>query len=226
MSQFWQLEEVDLFDMLCPHKFAEFRATHTFTSFRKQEFIYMQGAEADAFYLISEGRIKIGYYTPEGDEVVKAVLGPGELFGEMALTGQDRHDEFAMAAETPTVVCPMDMRMLDELLEHDKSLSVKIWKWMGLRIRRLERRIEQLVYKDVRTRLVEFVRDMALEYGVRRQGAIHIRHPFTQQNIADLIGASRPTVNALLNELIRDGWMEVQRGRFVLLKPDCFQLSA
>ena len=95
MKTLWFFEEVNLFSMLCPHKFKAYKQDHDFNTYKKQDYIYFEEDNASKVYLIEEGRVKLGYYTEEGEEIVKAILTKGELFGEKAILGEEKRDEFA-----------------------------------------------------------------------------------------------------------------------------------
>ena len=89
MKNLWFFENVNLFNLLCPHKFKEYKECHSFDFYNKRDYIYFEEDTANKVYLIESGKIKLGYYTENGDEVVKAILTKGELFGEKAILGEE-----------------------------------------------------------------------------------------------------------------------------------------
>jgi len=94
MSTIWFFEDANLFRVLCPHKFKKFKEEHNFDSYRKNDYIYFEEDKANKVYLIQKGKVKIGYYSEEGNEVIKAILAPGEIFGEKAILGElKRYDQ-------------------------------------------------------------------------------------------------------------------------------------
>ncbi len=200
-SKLWYFQDVDLFNVLCPHKTASMEDTHEFTQYKKNQFVYFPDEPAKSIYMIAEGRIKLGHYTEEGKEVVKAILGSGEIFGELALTGEERRVDFAQAMDDNTRVCPISIEDMQELMAEDKELNFKIYKLIGLRIRKLERKIESLVFKDARTRVVEFLKDAAAWKGKKVGFETMIPTKLTHKDIANLTGTSRQTVTTILNEL-------------------------
>ncbi|MCU0450094.1 MAG: Crp/Fnr family transcriptional regulator [Bernardetiaceae bacterium] len=224
-AQYWYLEEVNLFKLLCPHRFAEFRQAHSFKAYQKGDFIYLPQEQAARVYLIAEGKVKIGYYTPDGEEVVKAILSKGEIFGEMALLGEQARDEFAQAQESRTTICPLSIDQMHDLMRANRQLSLYVYKWMGLRIKKLERRLDLLTFKDVRTRVVEFIRDLAREQGQSVKGGILIKHHFTQKDMADLVGSKRQTVATLLNQMAQNGQLELKRGLLLIKQPQAFGMA-
>lgn len=200
-SNIWYFENVDLFNLLCPHKVAGLSDNHIMNKFEKNEFIYFPDDVPHHIYMIAEGRIKVGAYTDDGREIVKAILGPGELFGELALTGEEKRNDFAQAMDNKTIVCPMNIDEMKAMMSHNKPLSFKVMKLIGLRLRKIERRLESLVFKDARTRVVEFLRDQALEKGKKIGFETMIPSHLTHKDIASLTGTSRQTVTTILNDL-------------------------
>jgi CRP-like cAMP-binding protein len=200
-SNLWYFENVDLFTILCPHRVGEISEKHVMNQFKKEEFIYFPEENSQHIYMIAEGRVKIGAYTDDGKEVVKAILGKGEIFGELALAGEMKRSDFAQAMDSPTTVCLMSLEEMNDLMAHNKPLSFKMLKLIGLRLRKLERRLESLVFKDARTRIVEFLRDEAIEKGKKIGYETMIPSYLTHKDIAALTGTSRQTVTTTLNDL-------------------------
>lgn len=215
-SCYWFFEDVNLFNLLCPHRFKEYSRNHKFYQFRKGDYIYLEDETSNQIYLIVSGKVKIAYFTDDGKEVVKAILSRGEIFGELALLGEGKRTDFAIALENDTQLCPLTIELMDELMRKHKELSFKIYKLIGFRIKKLERRIESLIFKDVKTRLIEFLRELAETYGIPVGTETLIKHSFTQQDIADLIGASRQTVTTLLNELKEKNYIYFDRKRILV----------
>ncbi|MFC2113561.1 Crp/Fnr family transcriptional regulator, partial [Bacteroidota bacterium] len=110
------------------------------------------------------------------------------------------------------------------LMKEDLNFALKINKLIGLRIRKLERRVDALVFKDVRTRMIEFIREFAQEKGEADGAAYQINHYLTHKDIADLIGTTRQTVTTLLNELRNEGKIDFERRSMFV--PDINALSS
>ena len=197
----WYFENVNLFKVLCPHKIKNLEQKHEFHFYDKNEFIYFPEEHARHIYMIAEGRVKIGGYTDDGKEIIKSILGTGEIFGEMALTGEEKRTDFAMAMDKNTSLCTVSLEEMKDLMAENKDFSFKIYKLIGLRIRKLERKVESLVFKDARTRIIEFIRDAAEWKGQKVGFETMIKTKLTHKDIADLTGTSRQTVTTVLNEL-------------------------
>jgi CRP-like cAMP-binding protein len=215
-SNIWFFEDVDLYNILCPHKVPAMRDRHHFHTYSKDDFIYFEEQPSDTIYLVVEGRVKIGSYTAEGREITKAILSAGELFGELALMGEERHSDYAQAMDADTRICPMGIDDLKELMAQNKNLSLKIYKLIGMRIKKLERQVESLVFKDSRTRVVEFLRDWAIERGKKVGYETMMKNYLTHKDIASLTGTSRQTVTTILNELKEKNIINFDRRRILI----------
>ncbi len=203
MNSIWILEDVNLFNLLCPHKFKQYKACHTFDAYKKSDYIYFEEDAANKVYLIEKGKVKIGYYNEDGTEVVKAILRKGELFGEKAILGEEKRDEFAQSLDNQTSICTVGVDTMHDLMRDNKTFSLRIYKFIGFKFKKLERRLQLLLFKDSKTRLMEFLQELCSDYGYDcdKTGDHIINHPYTQKDIASLIGISRPTLNILMNEL-------------------------
>ena len=95
---------------------------------------------ATHIYMVVNGRVKIGHYLENGEEVLTAILTTGEIFGELAMAGEEKRRDFAQAMEE-TLICPLTTEELKELMYENKELSFKILKLIGLRIMKLERKL-------------------------------------------------------------------------------------
>lgn len=220
MNSVWFFEDVNLFKILCPHKFKEYKECHIFSAYNKKDYIYFEEDSANKVYLIEKGKVKLGYYQEDGEEVVKAILSRGQLFGENVILGETKRDEFAQSVENNTSICPIDVETLHDLMRNNQTFSFKIYKFIGLKFKKLERRLQLLMFKDTKTRLIEFLEELCHEYGYNcdKTGDKIIQHPYTQRDIASLIGTSRPTLNILLNELKEEQLLDFNRNEIRIFK--------
>ena len=164
--------------------------------------------------------MKIGYYGEGGEEIVKAILTRGELFGEKAILGDNVRDEFAQSIDNNTSICPIGVQTMYELMRDNQTFSFKVYKFIGFKFKKLERRLQLLLFKDTKTRLKEFLDELCNEYGYDcpKTGDHVIKHPYTQKDIASLIGTSRPTLNILLNELKDEKYIDFRRREIRIIK--------
>lgn len=220
MKSIWFFEDVNLFKILCPHKFKQYKKVHEFSAYRKSDYIYFEQDASNKVYLIEKGKVKIGYYNENGDEIVKAILSKGELFGEKAILGERKRDEFAQSVDNSTSICPVGVDTMHNLMRDNQNFSFRIYKFIGFKLQKLERRLQLLLFKDAKTRLNEFLDELCKDYGYDcpETGDHIINHPYTQKDIASLIGISRPTLNLLMNELKEDNQLDFQRRQIRIYK--------
>lgn len=220
MSKLWYLENVNLFKILCPHKFKAYKDCHDFSLYNKHDYIYFEEDASTKVYLIEKGKIKLGYYTEDGCEIVKAILCKGELFGEKAILGEEKRNEFAKCIENSTSVCPIEVSTLQNIMRNNQTFSLNIYKFINFRFCRLERRLQLLLFKDAKTRLLDFLDELCEDYGIncKESGGMKIKHPYTQKDIANLIGISRPTLNLIMNKLKENGVIDFNQKEIYLLK--------
>ena len=219
-SKFWYFEDVDLYNIFCPHKIKGMKDKHVFKRFNKGDFIFMPDEPLRYVYLISDGRVKLGNYTSEGEEVVKAILSRGEIFGELGIAGEQKTKEFAKALDKDTVICPLTIEDLKMLMKDNEELNFAIIKVIGLKFRRVERRIESMVFKDSRTRVLEFLLDMGKEKGVKVGFETMIKNHYTHKDISRLTGTSRQTVTTVFNELRDENIINFDRRRILIRDMD------
>ena len=211
----WYFESVNLYKILCPHKVKAMEGRHQFLRFKRDGFIYFPEDQAHHIYMIADGRVRIGRYLDDGQVVVKSILTSGEIFGELALAGEDKRSDFAQAMEE-TTVCPLSLEELRNLMYDDRELSFRLLKLVGLRLMKLERKLELLVFKDARTRIIEFLKDAAAWKGRKVGFETMIPTRLTHKDIAALTGTSRQTVTTILNELKDQNLINFDRRKILI----------
>jgi len=197
----WFFESVNLYQTLCPHKVKAMAEKHVYNYYKKDQFIYFPQEAANDIFMIVNGRVKIGRYLEEGKEVVNAILSTGEIFGELVLAGEEKRSDFAQAMDENTTICTLSITELKALMKDNRELSFSLLKLVGLRLMKVERKLELLVFRDARTRVVEFLKDAAAWKGKKVGFETMIPTRLTHKDIAALTGTSRQTVTTILNEL-------------------------
>ncbi len=160
-SALWYFESVNLYKILCPHKVKTMAEKHSYLYYKKDEFIYFPEDQSTHIYMIVSGRVRIGHYQEDGKDIVTAILSTGEIFGELAIAGEDKRKDYAQVIDINTTICPLSISELQELMKQNRELSFKVLKVIGLRLMKLECKLELLVFKVARTRIIEFLKDTA-----------------------------------------------------------------
>lgn len=220
----WFTQNLDVGHIFCPSKQNQGQHLKNVKEYKKGEYIYLPGEDADNIYFVSSGRVKVGHYSPGGKEITKAILDEGELLGELATTqeGESRRD-FAQAMSS-TTLCIMTREEMKGMMREHSGFSTFLMQIFANRVLKMEKRLENLVFKDSRTRIVEFLLELVSDKGQRVGYEWVVRKFLTHQEIANLTATSRQTVTTVLNELRADNILTFDRRR--LLVRDLEQLKA
>ena len=210
----WYLENVDVTGIFCPKKIG-MGDKHTEKRYKKGEYIYLPDESADKIYFLFDGRVKIGSYGESGKEITKAILGKGEVFGELSMVGEDMRRDFAIAMDD-TTVCVISAHDMKDLIKDHSGLNLFIMRIMGSKMLEMEQRLESLVFKDSRTRIIEFLQNLAAKRGQRVGYEMLVRKFLTHQEIANMTATSRQTVTTVLNELRNKNILTFNRRRLLI----------
>lgn len=212
----WYLENIDVTGLFCPKKVGRGdMEQHSHKVFKKGEYIYLPDEQADRLYFLTEGRVKIGSYADTGKEITKAILNKGEVFGELSLIGEEKRRDFAYAMED-TSLCILTVTDMKALMRDHNGLNLFLMKIMGSRMLEMEQRLEALVFKDSRTRIIEFLHSLATNKGQRVGYEQVVRKFMTHQEIANLTATSRQTVTTVLNDLRNKNILTFDRRRLLV----------
>ena len=176
----------------------------------RRETIYLPDDASDRLFLIKTGRVVLGQTDPAGKEVLFDIVHPGEVFGEMAMAGEQRRSAFARALER-SVVCSVHADDLARMVGDAPYLVAALNTVIGARARRLESRLTDMVFKDAAGRLATLLLRIGEEAGRETDEGIHLDVRLSQEEYGALIGTTRETVSQLLGKftaqelLARDG---------------------
>lgn len=215
-SKLWYLENFNLFKGLSKADMMDLAAKTTMKTADKKQFIYFPDEPSKTVFLLKEGRVKIGTYTDDGKEIIKAVLQKGEIFGELSLVGEEKRKDFAQAMDNNTMICAVSISTLNEMMQSNSSMGLKITKIVGWRLKKIENRLESMIFKDARARIVGFLKDQALEHGRPVGTEMLIQNTLTHKDIANLTATSRQTVTTILNELREANHIYFDRRRILI----------
>lgn len=218
----WYLENIDVTNIFCPNKVGHHVDGHQYREFKKGAYIFQAEDNADQIFFLNEGRVKIGSYNESGKEITKAILSKGEVFGELAIVKSGKRGDFAVAME-PTQCCVIHVNQMPELMKEHSGLMMFLMKTMGSRALQMESRLESLVFKDSRTRIVEYLIEMVERRGERVGYEYVVRKFITHQEIANLTATSRQTVTTVLNELRSENIITFDRRRLLVRDLDALK---
>jgi CRP/FNR family cyclic AMP-dependent transcriptional regulator len=186
--------------------------------FRRGETIFHQGDPGDALFVVDQGSVKVVLPSDEGAEpAIVAILGPGEFFGELAILDGAPHSATIVAVEpTETLVLHRDAFL--SLIDSNPGLRRALLASLATEIRRLTGHVEDLHFLDLPGRLASRILRLAESTSATIDGGtIRIAWPYTQSELAGMIGGSRQSVNRLLADLTDQGLVRLEREQLVIL---------
>lgn len=189
------------------------------TSVRPNQPIAFPDEISKNIYLLKKGHVKISRIDEEGREVILEIVGQGEMFGELALLDDEDTGTTTdvVQALDEVLICAIRRETFEMMMRGNPELTFRITKRIGLRLRRFEERVTNLVFKDVRQRVVSFLLRYAEDFGKVRGGVVNIPMHLSHHEIALLTGSARQTVTTILNQLRADGLIDFSRSGMKLI---------
>ena len=203
--KYWYLRDHKLFRTL---SFGQIRQLCIITGFKKAqkgEIIYFSSSDLPRIFLLKKGNIKIVAVDEDGNETIKDIIQKGDLFGELTLEADSQSNEYAKVLSDDVAICSFLMSDFEDLLLRNPSLALSYTKFVGLKMKRIKNSYSNLISKDAKTRLFQFLKDWADKEGVRTENTVVIDNYLTQNDIAQIICTSRQTATHLLNEMETNG---------------------
>ena len=210
-----QLKKIELLEGLHADAITSLATKVTLHQVRRRRVIFLPGDPGTSVYLLNSGRVKISRVTRDGKELTLCYLDQGELFGELCLVDGGPREDMAETMES-VVVSEIPRQAFLELLESSSEVSARMTMLMCQRRRELERKVEDLVFKDVSAKLAELLLDLGRQHGVEHPGGVLLGVKITHQEMANLIGSTRETVSLTLSQFKRGG-MIMSEGRRIIL---------
>ncbi len=183
------------------------------------DILFREGQSGNSLYVIGEGKIKLGRSSSDGRENLVAILGPGEMFGELSLFDPGPRTMTATAvAETQLMALGNDS--LTGLLTGRPEVAKALLAALAQRLRRTNEHLADLVFTDVPGRVAKALLDLAERFGRPVDSGVMVSHDLTQEELAQLVGASRETVNKALADFATRGWLKLEARAVLLLDVD------
>jgi CRP/FNR family transcriptional regulator len=178
--------------------------------------LFREGDAGDKLYVVAEGKVKLGRTSTDGRENLLAILGPGEMFGELSLFDPGPRTATATAV-TDTQIFALGHADLTTWVSGRPEVALSLLKQISSRLRRTNEVIGDLVFSDVPGRVAKALLDLSSRFGVESEDGVHVGHDLTQEELAQLVGASRETVNKALADFAGRGWIRLEARAVVLL---------
>ncbi len=214
--QYWYVSSCSLFQRLSEDQLSRLERHARTRTFAKGEAIYLPSDQSNGAFLLGSGRVRICSTTPDGKQAILGFVKAGELFGEMSLVQSGYREERAEAAEACQVVLlPADE--LQRLMSECSDLSLGITKLIGVRRRRIERRLRSLLFRSNRERLGYLLLDLIEQFGKKCPNGTLIDVRLSHQELASIIGSTRESVTINLGEFQAEGLIQQSRMRIVVI---------
>jgi CRP/FNR family transcriptional regulator, cyclic AMP receptor protein len=177
---------------------------------------YAPDDASEVLFILKMGRVRLYHLSPDGKALTTAILESGTIFGEMALLGQGLAGSFAEAM-TPCVLCLMSRADVTTLLLGDPRIALRIAEILGRRLIDAERRLSDFAFKNLPERLAALLLRLVHESRPRLWGSGYPEVRYTHEQLAEMVGTYRETATKILNEFRAAGWVDLRRGRIVIL---------
>lgn len=211
------LKQFPLFDVLNHDEIETLANMVEIKTKSKYSYIYLPDEPSQTIFFLVKGTIKIGTHSSDGREVIKSILHPTAMFGELGLVGEIKRQDFARAMNEEVKLCTLKVPDFQKLMQSNHPLCLKVISLLGGRLRTAENRLEALIFKDARTRIIDFLKESVEKRGRRIGYEMLLKHSLTQQDIANLTGTSRQTVTSVLNDLRKSDLIYFNR-RSILIR--------
>jgi CRP/FNR family transcriptional regulator, cyclic AMP receptor protein len=213
------LRRAPLFEALDEDETKALRAGVTDVALARGERLFDEGDDGDRLYVVLEGKIKLTRASADGRENLISLVGPGEMFGELSLF-DPRPRTMSASAVTDVRLAALAHDDLRSWLTGHPDVAVHLLKALARRLRRTNEVMSDLVFTDVPGRVAKALLDLAARFGTKQEEGLQVNHDLTQEELAQLVGASRETVNKALADFVARGWIQLHPKSVLLLDPE------
>jgi len=194
------LRGFDVFEHITDEEYEELGLIHNYVEAANGEYIYFPHQNRNKLYFTKDGFIKLGYIDEQGNEIIKEIIQKGEVFGQLTLEKNNDEDEFAQAYKGHVSLCAFTMEDFVRLLQRKPEMAIAFSFHLGNKLKKVETRLLNILNKDVKSRLVQLLLQLATDNKSIVDNKAVIEKFLTHDDIAKLIGSSRQTVTTTLNQ--------------------------
>lgn len=205
------LRMIDVFQGLSEAEMQEMEHTTTMSTCRRGKIFYQPYDASEVLFILKKGRVQLYRLSPEGKKLIVSSIGPGTIFGEMAIIGQGMLNTFAEAVED-CLLCVMSRHDVERLILNKPAVALHFMQVMANRLSKAEARLEDLAFKSISARLAALLLRLREEQGDSICG-------YTHQDLAEAVGTYRETTTQTLNEFKAGHLIEISRKRIDILDP-------
>jgi CRP-like cAMP-binding protein len=192
------------------------RASMSLVKLRKGQALFKEGDDGDHLFIVSNGKVKLGTKSPDGRENLLMILGPGDMFGDLSLFDSGPRTATATAVTDTKLLSLGQDKVIPWVKEHPE-VSLHLLARLASRLRRTNEVVGDLVFSDVPGRVAKALIDLGVKFGDKREEGLFVNHDLTQEELAQLVGASRETVNKALADFAQRGWLRLEARAVMIL---------
>lgn len=214
VTKIWHVDSINLFNELSYDEKEKMSKFITTKKYKKNEHVYLVDDVSSDLFFISTGRVKVGKNANNGKESIKFIVYEGEMFGELGMIEDEAsriRRDFSQVMEDDTVICSIAYTDMEFVNKQYPFIRENLIKQISKRLKRTENRLESIMFKDARTRLVDFIKELAQDLGKPVGHEVLVKHRLTHQEIANITAISRQKVTTLLNELKQENKIHLER---------------
>ncbi len=213
------LRQATLFNALDDEAATALRESMSEVRLRRGEVLFHEGDSGDKLYIVTDGKVKLGRTSSDGRENLLAILGPGQMFGELSLFDPGPRST-TVTAVTETRLMSLAHADLQQWLNGRPAVARGLLSQLAHRLRKTNDVVADLVFSDVPGRVAKALLDLADRFGRTADDGVHVHHDLTQEELAQLVGASRETVNKALADFASRGWLRLEPRSVVIMDLD------
>ena len=203
------IRKAPLFSALDDEAAHELRQSMVAVKLSKGQVLFKEGQDGDRLFVVVHGKIKLGTTSADGRENLLSILGPGEMFGELSLFDPEPRTSTATAVTDAKLVSLAHEAVIG-LVTSNPQTSLELLRRLAQRLRKSNEILADLVFADVPGRVAKAIMDLGERFGVQKEDGLHVNHDLTQEELAQLVGASRETVNKALADFAARGWVKLE----------------
>ena len=211
-----EVRKAPLFSALDDASAATLRASMNGIKISKGQVLFKEGDPGDKLFVVVEGKLKLGTSSGDGRENLLSILGPGEMFGELSLFDPGPRTATATAVVDSKLLALANDQVIGWVTAHP-HVSLQLLKRLSQRLRRANDVLSDLVFADVPGRVAKAIIELGERFGTKKDDGLHVNHELTQEELAQLVGASRETVNKALADFASRGWVKLEPRAVIVL---------
>ncbi|MCW2543526.1 MAG: putative transcriptional regulator [Frankiales bacterium] len=210
------LAKAGLFQGIAAEAAEAVAASLDYADYGRGDTVFTEGEQGDNLYIVLSGKVKIGRRASDGRENMLSVMGPSDMFGELSL--------FDPGPRTATATVVTDARLaslahssLRPWIADRPDIAEQLLRVLARRLRRTNDALADLIFTDVPGRVAKQLLALSERFGSQESDGLRVHHDLTQEELAQLVGASRETVNKALADFASRGWVRVDSRALTIL---------